>query len=90
MHHRAVARERRGLDDLVVPVDGEFLVFLVDQDFKEGQQVLGIERRGRGREPSRDIGEADDLDAVARQGRDRATLCQQLSSDRAASSSDES
>src|SRR5690349_12422347 len=64
MHHGAVTREQRRLDQFVVPVDGELLLFFVDQGFDEGQQVLRIERRGGRRQSSRDIEMTDNLDAA--------------------------
>src|SRR5690606_19943603 len=44
MHHQAVAGERGGLDDLVVPINGDGLVGFVDQDFEEGQKIPGVKR----------------------------------------------
>jgi len=46
MHHGAVLGQRGRLDDLVIPVDRELLLFLVDQDIEEVKQVLRIEARG--------------------------------------------
>src|SRR5215468_2580834 len=39
MNHGAIAGERGGLDDLVVPFDGERLLLLIHQDFEEGVEV---------------------------------------------------
>src|SRR4051812_1816731 len=47
MNHRAVARERGRLDDLIIPFHGQRLVLLVHQDFEKGEKVPGIESRGR-------------------------------------------
>src|SRR5207244_4434989 len=63
MDHRTVAGERRRLDDLVVPFDRQRLRLLVHQDFEEGEEVLGVEARRRGRDAAGHIGIADDLDA---------------------------
>ena len=43
MHDGAVAGERRRLDDIVVPIDRQRLGLLVDQDFEEGVEILGVE-----------------------------------------------
>ena len=49
MHDRAVARQQRRLDDFVVPVDRELLLFLVDQRLEEGR--AGSWRRAPRRRP---------------------------------------
>src|ERR1700739_4406732 len=64
LHDRAVAGERSGFDNFVVPIDGQCLALLVDQELQESKDVLGIETRSRGGEPTRDVAVADDLDAV--------------------------
>src|SRR5262249_60106626 len=60
----AVAGERRGLDDLVVPVDVERLGLLVDEDLEEGEEIARVEARRGGGEPARHVVVADDLHAV--------------------------
>jgi hypothetical protein len=47
MDDGAVAGERGRLDDLVIPVDGDRLGLLVDQDLEEGIEIAGIEARMR-------------------------------------------
>src|SRR6185295_8052695 len=64
VHYGAVLGERGRLDDLVVPGNGKLLLLLVDQDIEEGDEVLGVEARGRRREAPRDIRVADDRDAI--------------------------
>src|SRR5215470_12578290 len=64
MHDRAVAGERGGFDDLVVPVNGQRFTLFVDQELDESKDVLGVEARGCRGEPTRDVTIADDLDTV--------------------------
>ena len=64
MHDRAVAGERGGLDQFVVPVDRELFLFLVDHRLDEGKQILGVERGRRRRDAARHVEIADDLDAA--------------------------
>src|SRR6516225_8725179 len=64
MHHRAVAGERGGFDDFVVPVDRQCFALFVDQEFQESKDVFGVEARCSRGEPSWDIAITDDLDAV--------------------------
>src|SRR5262245_62674856 len=45
MHDGALARQHSRLDDLVVPFDGELLLFLVDQRLEEIVEILGVEAR---------------------------------------------
>src|SRR5690349_20808561 len=63
VHDGAIARERRRPHDLVVPFDVERLGLLVDQNFEEVIEVLGIETRGRGGNAARHVEMTDDLDA---------------------------
>src|SRR5580704_15391718 len=72
MHDRAVARERRRLDDVVVPIDGKRPGLLVDQHFEESIEVFGVEARRRGRDPARHIAVTDDLDVAHFRDRIRA------------------
>src|ERR1700728_1545411 len=60
----AVFRQCGCFHQLIVPVHDEGLVVLVDHGLDEGEQVASIEARGRGRDAARDIGVADDLDAI--------------------------
>src|SRR6266568_6379051 len=64
MHDSALAREHGGLDDLVVPFDGERLFLLVDQGLEKIVEVLGVEARGRGGKTARHVEVAHDLDAI--------------------------
>ncbi len=63
MDHLAVARQHGGLDDFVVPFRREGRV-LAGEQRQEGEQVLGVERGGVGGDAARQVGEADDRDAV--------------------------
>src|SRR5215472_17324884 len=65
MHHCAVACQCGCFDDIVVPIDRERFAFFVDQELEEGKNILGIEARGGRGEPTRDVGIADDFDAIA-------------------------
>ena len=64
MNDGPVAGERRGFDDLVVPVDVERLGLLVDEDLEEREEIAPIEARLRGGETTRHVVVADDLEAV--------------------------
>src|SRR5215472_970633 len=55
MHDGTVAGEHSRLDDLVVPLHRQRLRRLVDQDFQEGVEILGVEARCRGRDAARHI-----------------------------------
>src|SRR5215472_19017247 len=61
MDDGTIAGQCRRLDNLVVPLDGERLRRLVDQDLQKGVEVLGVETRGRGRDPACHVEMADDL-----------------------------
>src|SRR5262249_60944813 len=64
MNDGAVARERRRLHDLVVPLDRERLRVLVHQNFEEGEKDLGVQARsGRG-DAAWHVAMTDDLDAA--------------------------
>ena len=60
MHDGAVAGQHGGLDQFVVPVDGELFLFLVDQRFDEGDEVAGKELAGAGGEAAGHVGVAHD------------------------------
>src|SRR5205823_4167090 len=64
MYDRAVAGERGGFDDFVVPIHRHRFTLFVDQKLKESKNVLGVEARCRCRKPARDVAIADDLDAI--------------------------
>jgi hypothetical protein len=64
MHDRAVARQRGGFHDVVVPIDRKRLGFLVDQYVEEREQILRIQARRRGCEPARNVAVADNLGAA--------------------------
>src|SRR5689334_24326488 len=64
MHDGTLARQHGGLDDLVVPFDGERLFLLVDQGLEEIVEVLGVEARGGRGDTACHVEVADDLDAI--------------------------
>ena len=66
MHHLAAVGQHRRLDQFVVAVDRQRLGLLVDQRLEEGEEVLGVEQRGRSGDPARHVEMADDLDVVCR------------------------
>src|SRR5262249_51891466 len=63
MHHGAIAGERGRLDDLVVPIHRQRLGLLVDENFHERVQVLGIKARCGCGQPTR-VAAAEDLHAA--------------------------
>src|SRR5262244_1177905 len=64
MDDLAVARQRRRLDDLVVPIDLQCLGLLVDERRQEREQVAGVERARIDGDAARQVEQADDADAV--------------------------
>src|SRR5947209_77153 len=60
----AVARQRGGLDEFVVPFDGERLRLLVDQRLDEREQVLRVQSRRARRETARHVEISEDTHAV--------------------------
>jgi len=64
MDDLAVAREVGGLDQIVVPLDGDLLRRLVDQRLDEGVEVASVERGGAGGDAARNVEITDDLDAI--------------------------
>src|SRR5271166_554070 len=64
MNDGAVAGERGRLDDVVVPVDRERLRLLVDQEFEERVEVLGVKARGGGGQAARHVAVTDDPHAA--------------------------
>ena len=64
MHDLAAVGQHGRLDQFVVAVDRELLGRLVDHRLEEGEEVPGVEQRGRGRDAARHVEVADDLDAV--------------------------
>src|SRR5436190_24146176 len=63
-HHGAVLADQRRLDDLVVLRHREFAGLGIEREREEVDHIARVERRGVGRDPSRQVAEADDLDAV--------------------------
>src|SRR5206468_11710469 len=64
MDDGAVLGQRGGLHELIVPVHGERLLFLVDHGLNEIEQIARVEAGCRSRDTAGNIGVADDLDAI--------------------------
>src|ERR1700730_18701409 len=64
MDNGPVAGQRARFDYFVVPVHGQRLGLLVDQELDEIKQVAGIEARCGCGEPAWNVAIADDLDPV--------------------------
>ena len=64
MHNLPAIGQHGRLDQFVVAIDREGLARLVDHRLQEGEEIPGIEQRGRRSDAAGDVEVADDLDVV--------------------------